>query len=411
MKKKAESKEQRPSLVWAEPEQGRAFIGRMAENPEAAVAKLAACLKEANDSPTVVASFALEGLVHRSLEPGQDTLRTALATALAEQLPKAADAAARCILLHFLQLLAVPSTVSAIAEWLDGEPQERTAALGALESIDTGEAYEAIWSAAWRTPSRLARAELLAVALAFATVDQEHLDRALQFAGKRCDAAARMVWPGLATQGALKLLPILFEASGSPKCEVAGTARRAFLTILKQLPDAEIRRQTALCQQGRRIAPAALRDLCILECKNWALSFHKRYGGVQGMEALLLAFGECDESFLHLMRELGSADSVLRATAMGRLSTGFADTEFTQRMMAAMKPGRRFARQRAALIKVLGNRGDAMVRPCVNAALSDSEAEVRAAAVEAVAKFPSTYADGQLLSALACAIEDLRGQP
>ena len=411
MKKRAESKEQQPSLVWAEPEQGRAFIGRMAENPEAAVAKLAACLKEANDSPTVVASFALEGLVHRSLEPDQDKLRAALATALAEQLPKAADATARCILLHFLQLLAVPSTVSAVAEWLDGEPKERTAALGALKSIDTGEAYEAIWSAAWRTPSRLARAEMLTVVLAFATVDQEYLDRALIFAGKRWDTAARMVWPGLASQGALKLLPILFEASGSPKCEIAGTARRAFLTILKQSPDAEVRRQTAGIPQGKGTDPAALCDLCILECKSWALSFHKRYGGVQGMEALLLAFGECDESFFHLVKELGSADPVLRAAAMERLSTGFADTEFTQWMMAAIKPGKRFARQRAALIKVLGNRGDVMARPCVNAALSDSEAEVRAAAVEAVSRFPSTHADGQLLSALACAIEDLRGQP
>ena len=411
MKKKTDLKEQTPSLVWADPVQGRALVARMAENPEAAVAKLAACLKEANDSPTVVASFALEGLVHLSLEPEQDKLRTVLATALAEQLPKAADSTARCILLYFLHLLAVPSTVSAVAEWLGGEPQERTAALGALKSIDTGDAYEAIWAAAWRTPSRIARAEMLTVVLDFATVDQEYLDRALMFAGKRWDAAARMIWPGLASQGALKLLPILLEASGSPKCEIAGEARRAFLTILKQSPDAEVRREMANISPRKRPDPLTVRDLCVLECKKWALWFHKRYGGVQGLEALLLAFGECDESFFHLLKELGSEDPVLRAAAVERFSTGFADTEFTQRMMAAIKPGKRFARQRAALVKVLGNRGDAMARPCVNAALSDQDAEVRSAAVEAVARFPSAYADGKLLSALARANEDLRGQP
>jgi len=401
MKKSTGQKEQAPSLVWASPEQGHALIERMAKSPEAVVAKLAGSLKEENDNPTVVASFALEGLVHRSLDPGQEKLRNAIAAAMAEQLPKVADATARCILLSFLRLLAVPSTTAAVAEWLFGDARERSAALGVLQAINTRDAYEEIWKAAWLIPSRLVRAEMLEVVLAFTDVSQEYLDRALKFAGPRTDLASRMVWPGLARQGALLLLPVLYEAAASPKSEIAGLARSAFLRILKLAPEAETRRLLASknCPAGEE--QESLRGRYRVECKKWALCFQRRYGGVQGMESLLRTFGECEENFGFLLQLLGDRDSVLRAAAVTRLATGFPGPEATQRIVAALHAGKSHARQRAALVKVLGERRDVTALPCVAAALRDPEAEVRAAAVEALAQFPSGHADGRLLSVVA----------
>ncbi len=384
MPKQAKPKQAAPSLIWAEPEQGRAILARLRENPEAAIANLVPRLNRNNDSGTVLASFALDGLVMETLAPGHEKEVRTVALTIAKQLPTATDEVAACILLKYLQLLAVPETIPAIAPFLKEEPT-LTNALAALEAIaskddTTGDVLQE----AIRTSHGHVRIRLLAELLLHHHPEDSFKQQAINHLPHVTGEEQRLLWRALAHAAPDNpiLQDDLLKNLGSSSALTAGFAEDFLSKCLEDI----------MFWQEQRVRKVAQR---------WWKKTHSARAFITYANILL----DQDERFAFCQEAFSHKDPALRRVLLQTLAdTPFPTTHpwtshlWTERIVAWASTLQ--DQDKADLIRVLEQRQDSTARPFLMACLHDLDVPVRQAAAKALRAFPAENLNSSRLTAL-----------
>ncbi|MBR0458871.1 MAG: hypothetical protein IJJ26_06515 [Victivallales bacterium] len=368
MPKPAKPKQAAPSLIWAEPEQGRAILARLQASPQAAVANLVPRLNRRNDSATVLASFALDGLVMEALAPGHEKEARTLALAIVQMLPQAADEVAVCILLKYLQLLAVPETIPAIAPFLKEEPT-LTNALAALEAMASKDdtAGDVLQGAVLASRGHL-RIRLLAELLLHHHPEDSFLQQALSLLPHVTGDEQRLLWRALAhaTPDNPVLLDDLLNHLDNPSRLTAGFAED-FLSQCIEYTD---------FWQEPHLRKTAQR-------------WWKKTHSPRAFHAYANILLDQDQLFAFCQKEFPCKNAPLRSVILQTLAdTPIPSSQpWTERIVAWANTLQ--GQDKADLVRVLGKRQDSVSRPFLLASLQAPEVPVRHAAFQALQAFPA----------------------
>ena len=397
-------------LEWAGREDGLRTVENLLEDVDGAVGALVPMLSNSNDHDTVLASFALDGMVMQVLR-GQDGDGRAngLGTALARMLGKAKDDTARAVIVKCLQQLGDTACVPVLGRYLlKGEPMF-SHSLNALRSISGELAADTLHEAFLKADGK-ARALLCAAMLEAEVVSDELLDEALDCLLETDDPAlARLLMGRLASRGCAEIADKLLHMLHGISRVDAAQARRALLTLVCEEDffinvDDEYDGceddgcgcehdgcEDGGCEDGSHDAKSErLEEIC--------RRFHRVDSSPASLYALAIVLGECDEVFEALCKALRSRNAVLRAAANGVFKCMFSGVEHTQRLVgiaAGLRTG-----AKADMLYMLGSRKDMVARPFVMSCLSDKSSLVRQAALEVARKLPGNVVSEGMLAAL-----------
>ena len=359
-------------LEWANPADGKKIVVELQKLGKEGVKELVANLKEANDKPVVQASFALESLVQYSSRPGADAERAALAAALAENIPAAVDDVAKGVVVKALELCGSDAQVPAIVPMLDN-PKVRTYAIFTLVQINSENSRKALRDAAAKASPEVA----LEYAPAF---------------NKLKDAAAADLLLKMLDAAKPHQRSIVFTALAN-----IGYAPAADLML------AELKAKTAF----QRAAASGALSLLINNVKDKAVAidiakkFYDAQPGEASLTALLDAQGP--EAMVDNLLVAAANGDFVRREAMMKLLEGQPKAIVTPKAIEAAKTAK--PEVAAAIVGMLGRAADPAALPFVTESLGNANAEVRAAAAEAITSFGVDNGVKELVAKLATATD------
>ena len=396
-------------LVWADKAVGMETVEALLADCGKSVKLLVSLLSEKNDATSVQASFALDGMVMRSMAPGCGEMALKLAKALDAALKFAKDDTARCVVLKCLQQLGCEETIPVFARYLlTGEPMF-TYALNALRRIGTEEAYDTIREAMLKAEGRT-RTLLCAAALESYVVDDDLLDEGIECLDQEDDPELiRLLWSRLSVRG-VDLKEDLFDALAGLSRVDAGQARRTIIETLNSRDryvniddeDDDCGCEDDDCGCENDDCGCDEHDYEDEYIKELTRGFLKVEPKEPALFAFAAVFGVCEETFEVLTQAVAKGDKIMRTAAMKLLVCLFTDMVWVERIVGFVS-GIKDEEARADAVRIIGRCGNLAARPFIMSCLNDKSQAVRSAAIETAEFIPGHNIVGSRLGAIIAA--------
>jgi len=350
----------------------------LAAEGQAGVRALVAMLRPADTGGDAKARYALHGLAMYVSRPGAGAERKTFAAAVGAELAGAQPPEVKAFLIRQLQLVRDPAAVAPLARLLGDEAMGVPAA-AALTATGGDAVCETLRKAlpAAKGRTRVAIVQALGVlgdggAAALVAAAMRDADPAVRMAALH--AAAAIAEPALLTA---------MEQLASPSDP---NERRCADAAVLRLAD-------KLASSGQQ-APAEKVYARLWSRRTGAGDVAVRIAALQGLATVRGAAAVTDE----LLEAIRTGPPALRAAAV-RTAADVPGKAATLKWAALLDGAA--ADQRAAILAVLAGRADAAALPAVARAAGDRDADVRAAAMRALAAVGGDEAVEALLAALA----------
>lgn len=354
-------------------ERGQALAKRIIDLGPGAVREICGMLKEPGKGDDAKARVALHGLALYVVRPGAEAERRTYEGALIEALEAESRPELEAFLIRQLQLVGGDRAVRPLAKLL-ADDRLCEPATQALLRISTREAVAALRRA---LPSAKGR-NLVTIVRALGRLRDKSSARAIiPHASSSDQALRRAAWYALANIGEASAAGILAKAAQSKGTYERVVGTESYLLLARRLAEGRGKRTCArICREliRTRTAPRENNVVCA------ALGVLARALGAEATEDLVAAADHKDKR--------------IREAAL-RFAEGLPGRTVTERWIARARSVAA-PEARAAIVEMLGRRGDRSALGAVAAALRDKDKTVRLAAVSAVARFGPEDAVGPL---------------
>ncbi|MBN2449061.1 MAG: DUF1080 domain-containing protein [Lentisphaeria bacterium] len=364
-------------LLWAQPEEGHRALEQLVRRGAPAIRELCALVKAPGTGDDAGARSALQGLALTLRDDTAPAERALVSGVFVEALRGAGDPEVRAFFVAQLQWIGRDEAVPALSELVRdgrlGEPSVR-----ALRQIGTPAALAALRGALTGAPESML--PHLVSALGSAR-DRDAAAAILPLAASPDRTLRQAALTALADIGAPEARTVILGAAAAENPGDRRVGIHAAALLARRLQERGMGPEALRCQGALAALPAARMP---------ALALLVDLRGAEALEALLAAAETDDpalrEAALHLAEGI-PAEAVTKACC------GLAS--------ASARPG-----VRAAVLAMLGRRRDPAAIPTVMQSFEDAEATVRAAGMEALARFGSQPALNPLVKAVAKAGAD-----